>query len=141
METLLALNRRPGRTLAKSMSCAVLMAAICGRADAQMYSYDPANPPGSGHVYFGSTKDMDGNFLSGVTVRLETGQMTFIMVTDDAGRFKIEVPQDLPPDKIKFSCSKVGYVQRRAVTRFPPSHAVSPVQADCVLDRKRIAAK
>ena len=114
---------------------------IYGGAHAQMYSYDPANPPGSAHVYFGSTKDSDGNFLSGVTVHLDMGQITFVMVTDDAGRFRIEVPQDVLPSQIKFSCSKPGYVQRHAVTRFPPNHALSPVQADCLLDRKSAAAK
>ena len=101
-----------------------------------MYSYDPANPPGSAHVYFGSTKDSDGNSLSGVTVQLDTGQITFVMVTDATGRFHIEVPQDLPPTQVKFSCSKPGYTQRRAVTRLPPKHALSPIQADCVLERK-----
>ena len=118
------------------MLCAVTLSTACGVAHAQMYAYDPANPPGSAHVYFGSTKDGDGNSLSGVTVQLDTGQTSFVMVTDDAGRFKIEVPQDAPPSQIKFRCSKPGYVQTRAVTRFPPNHALSPVQADCVLERK-----
>lgn len=123
----------------KSVVRIASMALICGGTEAQMYSYDPAHPPASAHVYFGSTKDSDGNFLSGVTVQLDTGQTSFVMVTDDAGRFKIEVPQDLLPSQIKFSCSKPGYVQRRAVTRFPPNHALSPVQADCVLDHKSAA--
>lgn len=121
---------------ARSVGGAVVLLFVCDAATPQMYSYDPANPPGSAHVYFGSTKDSYGNFLSGVTVQLDTGQITFVMVTDDAGRFKIEIPQDLPPSQVKFSCSKPGYLQQRAVTRFPPDHSLSPVQADCVLDRK-----
>lgn len=125
-----------GMRTATSIGCFTLLALLCGSANAQMYSYDPANPPGSAHVYFGSTKDSDGNFLSGVTVQLDAGNISFVMVTDEAGRFKIEVPQDLLPSNVKFSCSKPGYVQRRAVTRFPPNHALSPVQADCVLEPK-----
>jgi hypothetical protein len=132
--------KRTGARIAGSMGGAVLL-LICDAALAQMYSYDPANPPGSAHVYFGSTKDSDGNFLSGVTVQLDAGQITFVMVTDDTGRFRIEVPQDLLPSQVKFSCSKPGYAQRRAVTRFPPNHALSPVQADCVLDRRGAAGK
>jgi hypothetical protein len=130
-----------GMVTAKSIGCAAVLALMCGGVSAQMYSYDPANPPGSAHVYFGSTKDSDGSFLSGVTVQLDAGNISFVMVTDDAGRFKIEVPQDLLPSQVKFSCSKPGYVQRRAVTRFPPNHAMSPVQADCVLERKSAASR
>ena len=126
---------------AKSIGRAAVLTLMCGGAAAQMYSYDPANPPGSAHVYFGSTKDSDGNFLSGVTVQLDAGSITFVMVTDEAGRFKIEVPQDLLPSQVKFSCSKPGYVQRRAATRFPPNRALSPVQADCVLERKSATSR
>jgi hypothetical protein len=103
---------------------------------AQIYAYDPAHPIGSGHVYFGSTKDTNGHSLSGVTVRLDAGQTTYVMVTDDAGRFRIEVPKELTADRVRFSCSKPGYTQLRATTRLAPNKAPSPIQADCVLDRR-----
>ena len=92
---------------------------------------DPAN-----NVYFGSTKDSDGKFLSDVTVSLDTEATSYVMVTDDAGRFKIVIPKDILPSQVTFRCAKPGYVQLRAVTRPPPNKAISPMQADCVLGRK-----
>jgi hypothetical protein len=119
-----------------------IMALIAAEyAVAQMYAFDPSNPPGNANVYFGSTKDRDGNFLDGVTVRLEVGQVTYVMVTDDAGRFKIEVSKEVEPSQVKFLCSKPGYIQVRATKRPPPNHALSPIQADCVLDRRGEAVK
>jgi hypothetical protein len=132
-------NRKRHRWLLIAVAGAEVLAFRV--AVAQMYAYDPAHPPGSAHVYFGSTKDSDGNLLSGVTVALDTGETTYVMVTDEAGRFKIEVPKELAASQIKFSCSKPGYVQLRAIRRFAPNKAASPIQADCVLGRRSGGAR
>jgi|ERR1700678_771127 hypothetical protein len=123
-----------------SLMVAIIIVAM-NRAIAQMYSYDPTQPPANGHIYFGSTKDADGNFLSGVTVALDVGETTYVMVTDEAGRFKIEVSNETMPSQVRFRCSKPGYIQLRAVQRLPPNKAPSPVQADCVLGRKVASAR
>ena len=70
----MAIIWRPGANRTKAIGCAAALAVVFSNANAQMYSYDPANPPGSAHVYFGSTKDSDGNFLSGVTVNSTRGR-------------------------------------------------------------------
>lgn len=115
---------------------------LAGQAGAQMYAFDPKHPPANAtaNVYFGSTKDRSGHFLSGVTARLEIDQVTYVMVTDEAGRFKIGVPKEVLPSMVKFSCFKPGYIQIQATKRLPPDKAASPIQADCVLERRHVAA-
>jgi hypothetical protein len=93
------------------------------------------------NTFFGSTKDAEGHFLSGVTASFKADNITYVMTTDEAGRFKVHVPKYIEPGKLLFSCSKPGYTQLSATKRPPPGHATSPVQADCVLTRAKAAAQ
>jgi hypothetical protein len=121
---------------------ASIAAAISNGADAQIYLPDTKpDVDQTTNVYFGSTKDTDGRFLSGVTASIKVDNATYLMVTDDAGRFKIRVPKNFPASRLKFSCSRPGYVLVRATKRPPPGNAPSPVQADCVLAPKPDAVK
>jgi len=119
------------------------MLVIGGPVDAQMYTVDPRKHQGdqSWNVYFGSTKDSGGRPLSGVTVELEIEQVTYVIVTDDAGRFRIEVPREATPTQVKFTCSKPGFALIRATKRPPPNKAASPIQADCVLAPRSASVK
>lgn len=128
--------------------CGSLVATVlilvwtAGAAHAQMYLPDPSiRADDTTNTYFGSTKDVDGRLLSDVTVAVTGDNATYVMVTDDAGRFKIRVPKTLPAARLKFSCSKPGYALVRVVRRSPPKGAASPVQADCVFAPKPAAAK
>ena len=134
---------RPRRSTGLRAFLPLLTVALTGIASGQMYAFDPRNPPSNAaaNIYFGSTKDNGGNFLAGVTVRLEVGSVTYVYVTDDAGRFKMELAKEVQPGQVKFTCAKPGYVQLRASKRGPPSHAPSPIQADCVLEAKSISAR
>jgi hypothetical protein len=125
--------------LVVAVTLSAIGALVAGApAEAQMYAFDPMNPPANAvaNVYFGSTKDRAGQSLSDVTVQLEIDMVTYVVVTDDAGRFKILVPKEVTPAMVKFSCSRPGYRQIMATKRSPPNKAISPIQADCVLERK-----
>ncbi len=109
--------------------------AAAGSASAQMYVAPLAAADPSANIYFGSAKDTTGNLLSDVTVSVDTEATTYIVVSDEIGRFKIAIPKDITPPEATFKCSKPGYVQLRATRRYPPRKATSPIQADCVLKR------
>jgi hypothetical protein len=121
----------------------VLTFAASGRWSlAQLYTPDPKIDFDSAtNTFFGSTKDEDGHFLSGVTASFAADNVTYVMTTDDAGRFKIHVPKYIAPSRVKFICSKPGYKMTRATKRPPPKGATTPIQADCVLTRARSKAK
>lgn len=115
----------------------LVMLAFAPPSGAQIYNFDPANPPDKAmNVYFGSTKDTDGTSLAGVTVTLDIDVTTYVMVTDDDGRFKIRIPKGIAMSQVKFTCSRPGYVLYRASKRPPPDKSQSPIQADCVLKRR-----
>ena len=131
------------RYIVHTVAFAAVAWSFAGPVATQMYAFDPKHPPANAtaNVYFGSTKDARGNFLSGVTVQLEIDLVTYVMVTDDAGRFKLEVPKEVLPSMVKFLCSKPGYSQVRATKRPPPDKSASPIQADCVLGRTNGSAR
>jgi hypothetical protein len=117
-------------------------AASAERASAQLYTPDPRiDFDTANNVFFGSTKDADGNFLSGVTASFKADNVTYVMTTDDAGRFKVHIPKYIAFTRVKFSCSKPGYRMTRATKRPPPGGASTPIQADCVLVPTRSKVK
>src|SRR5262245_25875379 len=84
-------------------------------ASAQMYALARSVPPnGAANVYFGSAKDSDGKHLTGVVVNLNVGPTTYVAVTDDTGRYRLELPEDVLPTQVQVACSKPGYVLRAA---------------------------
>jgi hypothetical protein len=102
---------------------------------AQIYSYSPTNADEQqpGNVYFGAAKDDDGQFLAGVTVVLKTDLADFVLVTDEAGRFRMKLPADTKPADVTASCSRRGYVLVKAQKRAPRGQSLTPVEVNCVL--------
>lgn len=134
---------RPSTTLISALATGLAAAALSITvATAQIYTPDPRiDFDTATNTFFGSTKDTDGRFLSGVTAEFKAENVTYVQVTDDAGRFKVHIPKYIAAGEVKFTCSKSGYVMTRATKRPPPGHATSPVQADCVLTPRLAAGK
>jgi hypothetical protein len=128
--------------VAAGMAGFIALTAVLPLAHAQMYTPDPRiDFDMATNTFFGSTKDTKGRFLSGVTAQFKAENVTYVMTTDDAGRFKVHVPKSIKPGKLVFSCSKPGYRQVSAIKRPPPGHATTPVQADCVLSPLKAAVQ
>jgi hypothetical protein len=127
-------HRRPTTGLAGAalLAAGALAAPL---AVAQIYSYSPTNADEQqpGNVYFGAAKDDDGDFLAGVTVVLKTDVADFVLVTDEAGRFRMKLPADTKPTDVTASCSRRGYVLVKAQKRTPRGQSLTPVEVNCVL--------
>ena len=121
------------RVLIALFACGALAAPQVGSA--QIYSYSPGNADEQqpGNVYFGAAKNSDGRFLPGVTVVLKTAVADFVLVTDEAGRFRMKLPVDTKPADVSASCSRLGYVLVKAVKRAPRGQSLTPVEVNCVL--------
>ncbi len=115
----------------------VLSAFAMSSASAAGYGYDPAAhkdlPPGN--VYFGSAKDADGEFVAGATIVLETKKLELVTVTDPTGRYRLELPTDIPPTAVTARCSRKGYALGETVKRLPRGGEVSPVEINCILKK------
>lgn len=133
-----ALRECTRRASAPSLVMAAwLLAGAIPAAQAQLYMIDPRiDIDKASNTYFGSTKDADGRFLGGVTVEFSVENTSYVIVTDEAGRFRMHIPKYIAPATLKFNCSKPGFALVRATKRKPPGGAVSPVQADCVMAPK-----
>lgn len=138
-----ALSQRSRLNVTSRLVMVVWLAAgPVSAARAQLYMPDPKiDIDTATNTYFGSTKDQDGRFLSGVTVEFNADNTTYVMVTDEAGRYKLHIPKYFSPSQVKFNCSKPGFGLVRTTKRPPPGHALSPIQADCVLAPMRDSAK
>ncbi len=129
-----ALPGSPGaRHAHRALACALALAAIAP-VSAQ-YSYDPGNPDeqGPGIRYFGSAKDDKGSLLAGVTVLIDSDEISFVFVTDELGRFRGKVPLNMVAGKVTAECSKPGYEIVRVIKRPGPPAPKPTVQVDCVL--------
>jgi len=121
--------------LALWAACALLAGSI---AMAQVYSFDPANadeqgPPGI--RYFGAAKDEKGALVSGATIVLESGNASFMFVTDEQGRYRGNLPLESAAGKVDANCSKRGFTFVRVIKRPGPEGVKPTVQVDCVLRR------
>jgi hypothetical protein len=96
------------------------------------YAYDPSNldEQGPGIKYFGSVKNANGSLMKGAIVLI---QRQYMAVTDDQGRFRVNLPETLPGDKVDVSCSNPGYQQMRVTKRLGPHGPKETVQVDCVM--------
>jgi len=74
-------------------------------------------------------------------VRLQIVSVHYVMVTDGAGRFKINLAKEVEPAQVTRIFTKPGYGQVHATKRRPPKKTLSPVQAGRVLEPKRAAVK
>jgi hypothetical protein len=105
--------------------------SLCASASAQ-YAYDPRNldEQGPGIKYFGSVKNDKGSLLKGAIVLIEH---QYLAVTDDQGRFRVNLPETLPGDKVDVSCSNPGYQTILVTKRLGPHGPKQTVQVDCVM--------
>jgi hypothetical protein len=98
------------------------------------YVYNPNNADeGPGIRYFGSAKDDSGALLPNVSIQISSNNLTYMLVTDEQGRYRELVPLDMVPDKTTIKCFKAGYELVRLNTRLGPSAPKQTVQADCIL--------
>ncbi len=104
---------------------------LSGSASAQ-YVYNATNldEQGPGIKYFGSVKDANGALLRGAIVMIE---YQYVAVTDEQGRFRINLPETLPGDKVYVSCVNPGYQTIRVSKRMGPHGPKQTVQIDCVM--------
>jgi hypothetical protein len=110
---------------------AVGMICLISSASAQ-YAYDPSNldEQGPGIKYFGSVKNDKGSLMKGAIVLI---QHQYMAVTDDQGRFRVNLPETLPADKVDVSCSNPGFQTVRVSKRLGPHGPKKTVQIDCVM--------
>jgi hypothetical protein len=86
--------------------------------------------------YFGFAKDTRGTFLNGVKVTLKLPHVSFVVVTDVLGAYKIPVSHTEPGD-VDLSCDKDGYKQIGVLRRTPPGvDEKTSVEIDCTLERR-----
>jgi hypothetical protein len=119
------------RRAARTILIAVLGLWLSPMVNAQ-YAYDPnsLDEQGPGIKYFGSVKDEKGGLLKGAIVMI---QYQYIAVTDEQGRFRMNLPDDLPGDKVAVSCVNPGYETTRVNKRPGPHGPKQTVQIDCIM--------
>lgn len=111
----------------------VLPLILFGPAEAQ-YTFDPtAHADEAGIHYFGSAKDSNGALLKGVLVLIDSDRDSFVLVTDEAGRFKVTLPLGTAPEATAVKCSKAGYDFVRVAKRVDIRRSRLSVQVDCLL--------
>lgn len=103
-------------------------------AAAQLYGgfvprgkHDPVN------VWFGTAQDASGRYLPNATIVLETRQIDFVAVTNEQGRFRLELPVNIRPTDVQVRCSLKGYSKSLITRRLPRRKALSPVEIGCKL--------
>lgn len=129
-----------------NVACGVLvvglvLASNCARG--QGYGLSPPDPSiendpaRSGLVLFGSAKDQDGRYLSGVSVFVESGALSFVAFTNSLGRYRIQsIPPELQLRDLAITCSKPSYAQIKIEKRPAPIGAISPLEGNCFLERR-----
>jgi hypothetical protein len=112
--------------------CGALAALLVSTLAGAQYAYDPRNldEQGPGIKYFGSVKNENGSLMKGAIVLI---QHQYMAVTDDQGRFRVNLPETLPGDKVDVSCSNPGYLTIRVTKRLGPHGPKQTVQVDCVM--------
>jgi hypothetical protein len=105
---------------------------FCASAEAQ-YSFDPTSHDEAGIHYFGSAKDSNGALLQGVTIVIDYDRSSYVLVTDEVGRFKVTVPLGTAPEATAVKCSKAGYAFVRVTRRVEVEPSRLSVQVDCLL--------
>lgn len=114
------------------LPCQVLALMFFASAEAQ-YTFDPTSHDEAGIHYFGSAKDGNGALLKGVTVVIDDNQSSYVLVTDEVGRFKVTLPLGTAPEATAVKCSKAGYAFVRVTKRPEVKPSRLSVQVDCLL--------
>ena len=123
------------------MAAGLLAVTVLPWVAAAQYVYNPANADeGPGIRYFGSAKDDKGALMPGVSVQLASPQLSFLLVTDAEGRFRINLPLDMRADTVTPKCFKAGFELVQINKRPGPSGPRLTVQVDCVLRASRAAS-
>lgn len=116
------------------MSISLLAIYILATPAHSQYVYNPANADeGPGIRYFGSAKDDKGALLAGVSVLISNHQLSFLLVTDEQGRFRANLPLDMLPETVTSKCFKVGFQLAQMSKRLGPKGPKVTVQVDCVM--------
>jgi hypothetical protein len=111
----------------------VVSLMMFGSAEAQ-YTFDPATHDDErGIHYFGSAKDSNGALLKGVIVLIDSARDSYVLVTDEVGRFKVTLPLGTAPEATAVKCSKAGYYFVRVTKRVEIKPSKLSVQVDCLL--------
>jgi hypothetical protein len=98
------------------------------------YKYNPyAADEQPGIRYFGSAKDDKGALLPDVSVQITMENVDYLFVTDEQGRYRVNVPLAMRPENITLNCFKAGFQLVRISKRLGPTGPKLTVQADCVL--------
>jgi hypothetical protein len=124
------------RSLFLSLPAIGLLAAyfVVASAASAQYVYNPANADeGPGIRYFGSAKDDKGALLPGVSILISNEQLSFLLVTDDQGRFRANLPLGMRPEAVTPKCFKVGYQLVQMNRRLGPAGPKVTVQVDCIM--------
>jgi hypothetical protein len=104
-----------------------------GSVEAQ-YTFDPAaHDEERGIHYFGSARDSNGALLRGVIVSIDSDRDSYVLVTDEVGRFKVILPLGTVPEATTVKCSKAGYYFVRVTKRVEIKPSRLSVQVDCLL--------
>ena len=112
----------------------LLAACFLATPASTQYVYNPANADeGPGIRYFGSAKDDKGALLVGVSILISNEQLSFLLVTDDQGRFRANLPLDMRPEGVTPKCFKVGYQLVQMSKRLGPTGPKVTVQVDCIM--------
>lgn len=112
-----------------------LALVLQGTVQAGGYTYDPssAHERGPSTVYFGSARTAEGKYISGVTIVITTPTVDFVVATDDAGRFRLELPMQMAVSDVTARCSKPGMTVVRVSKRPYPGKDLTPVEVNCLL--------
>lgn len=114
--------------------CTMVCASMVASTASSQYIYNPANADeGPGVRFFGSAKDDHGALLPGVSILLQSGQLSVLVATNEQGRYRIDLPVDTPVDRVTAKCFKSGLQLVRMNRRAGPKGPKVVVQLDCVL--------
>lgn len=114
--------------------CVAVIACVVASAAAAQYIYNPANADeGPGVRFFGSAKDENGALLSGVSILLQSGQLSVLLATNEQGRYRVDLPVDTRPERVTAKCFKNGLQVVRITRRPGPKGPKVTVQLDCLL--------
>ena len=87
----------------------------------------------AGNVWFGSVRTAGGMFVEDATVRLDTGLIEYVAVTDLNGRFRLVLPEATLPSQVTPSCAQKNFQANDVRVRIPSRLATSPIEVSCLL--------
>jgi hypothetical protein len=124
------------RLRAAAVSTLVIVTALSLTPASAQYAFNPASADEApGIRYFGSAKDENGALLPAVSVLIDSEKQSYLFTTDEQGRYRVNVPLNLTPEKVTMKCFKSGFQLVRMNKRLGPSGPKVTVQVDCILKK------